>query len=57
MVLGGKTNRRSSNFLKVENDDESVDPNFVDARVDPVSKVPIIKSSKWDLFKNWSQMA
>ena len=45
MVLGGKDQRRSSNFLRVENDDESVKSDFVDARVDPVSKVPKTKSS------------
>ena len=45
MVLGGKRmNRPSSNFWVFENDDESVQTNFVDARVEPYSKNPNIKS-------------
>ena len=49
MVLGGNLNRRSSNFLETEKDDESAEANFVDARVDPVSKIPKSNTSICEL--------
>ena len=45
-MAGGNLDVRSSNFLGLENDDESLGSNFVDARVEPVSNNPYLNSSK-----------
>ena len=45
-MAGGNLDARSSNFLDLENDDESLGSNFVDARVEPASNNPYLNSSQ-----------
>ena len=40
MAQGEKDKMRSSNHVEIENDDENVKSDFVDARDIPVSKTP-----------------
>ena len=39
-MAGGSLNLRSSNFSDTENDDESIEPDFANARVDPEGTTP-----------------
>ena len=48
-MAGGNLDTRSSNFVDLENDDESLGSNFVDARVEPASKNPYLNSRKEEL--------
>ena len=46
-MAGGNPLVRSSNFPDDENDDsKSLEPNFVDARVEPEGNDPILNSSQ-----------
>ena len=45
-MAGGNLDARSSNFSNEKDDDKSLEPDFVDARVEPEGINPIINSSK-----------